>query len=183
MAERRASQSDGAGGVYIALGTNLPFAGLSGPALLIRALERIEAAGVKVLARSGFWRSPPWPPELRGQPPFVNAAAAVDPGPLDPAGLLAALAATEAAFGRERRTRWAARTLDLDIIDFRGVTEATAALTLPHPRAAQRAFVLAPLMEIAPAWRHPVLGLTAGELLAALGEDPDLPAQEAVRLN
>jgi 2-amino-4-hydroxy-6-hydroxymethyldihydropteridine diphosphokinase len=158
----------GSGRVFIALGTNLPFGGLAGPALLSQALDRIVAAGVKVLARSSFWESPFWPPALHDQAPVVNAVAEVDPGDLDASGLYRLLAETEVAFGRQRRERWGARTLDLDIVDFRGQTCEGEGLTLPHPRAHERAFVLAPLAEIAPAWRHPVFARTAGELLGGL---------------
>ncbi len=143
----------------------MPHAGLSGPALLTRALSAIEAAGVKVLAVSGFWASPAWPPETPPQPEFANAVASVDPGARDADALYAILAEIERAFGRERRTRWAARTLDLDLIDFRGQVS-DGALTLPHPRLQERAFVLAPLAEVAPDWRHPILNETAAALLA-----------------
>lgn len=157
------------GRTYIALGTNLPFEGLSGPALLDRALESIAAAGVKVLKRSQYWRSDPWPADLKDQPAYVNAVAEVDPGELDPAGLFAVLARVEAAFGRERRERWAARALDLDILDFKGFVGDFGGIRLPHPRMSERAFVLAPLAEIAPEWRHPVTGLNAVVLVAPLG--------------
>jgi 2-amino-4-hydroxy-6-hydroxymethyldihydropteridine diphosphokinase len=172
MTESRVPQAEGA--TFIALGTNLPFQNLSGPALLVCALERIEAAGVKVLKRSSFWRSAPWPAELADQPPFVNAAAEVDPGDLDAPGLFAVLTGVEAQFGRERRTRWAPRTLDLDIVDFKGKAQQAGDLVLPHPRARERAFVLAPLAEIAPAWRHPVTGESAAQSLARLGTTQEI---------
>lgn len=159
------------GRTFIALGTNLPFQGLAGPALLLAALESIAGAGVKAPKRSSFWSSPPWPPELAGQPSFVNAVAEVDPSDLDAPALFALLTQVEAQYGRERRERWAARTLDLDVVDFRGEISEASGLVLPHPRAHERAFVLAPLAEIAPEWRHPVLCLSAAECLARLGSD------------
>jgi 2-amino-4-hydroxy-6-hydroxymethyldihydropteridine diphosphokinase len=162
---------------FIALGTNLPFEGLSGRALLERALERIAAAGVKLVKRSGFWASAPWPAELASQPPFVNAVAEVDPGGLGAPALFAILANVERQFGRRRRERWAARTLDLDILDFQGHIGQVDGLTLPHPRLAERAFVLAPLAELAPDWRHPALGLGAAGLLQSLR-----PGQAVTRL-
>jgi 2-amino-4-hydroxy-6-hydroxymethyldihydropteridine diphosphokinase len=132
-------------------------------------LDRIAAAGVPVLARSSFYESPFWPPRA-DQSDVVNAVAEVDPGARTPEALYAVLADTERALGRERRTGGAARTMDLDIVDFGGLVGDAGDLRLPHPRAHERAFVLAPLAEIAPGWRHPILAQTASELLAALRE-------------
>ena len=162
------------GRTFIALGTNLPFQGLEGPALLLAALESIAGAHVKVRNRSSFWASPPWPPDLEGQPPYVNAVAEIDPGPLDAPGLFALLTKIEAEYGRERRDRWAARTLDLDIIDFKGAVGEWNGIALPHPRIQERAFVLAPLADIAPDWRHPVLDRSASDLLARLGSGQEI---------
>lgn len=159
---------------YIALGSNLPFAGIASPALLARAVAALQAAGLCVKARSGLWRTAAWPPESP-QPDYYNAVVAVDAGPRSPQALYEALREIEARFGRERRERWAARTLDLDIIAMDGAVGTFGALTLPHPRMQDRVFVLAPLVELVPGWRHPALGKTAAELLAAL------PAGEAYR--
>lgn len=154
----------------VALGANLPHEGLAGAALLAAAVEAMAAAGVRVRAVSSVWRSPSWPPGS-GQPDYVNAAVAVDAAGWTPERLLAELLAIERAFGRERRARWAARTLDLDIVDFAGLTRAEEGLTLPHPRAHERAFVLAPMAEIAPDYHFPN-GKSALTLLAALPDDP-----------
>jgi 2-amino-4-hydroxy-6-hydroxymethyldihydropteridine diphosphokinase len=94
----------------------------------------------------------------------------VEPG--DPAALLARLMAVETACGRQRSVPNAARTLDLDLIAIDDLVRAAPDPILPHPRAHLRAFVLAPLADVAPAWVHPVLGRTATELLA------ELPPQE-----
>src|SRR5205085_3008014 len=96
-----------------------------------------------------------------------NAVAAVATA-LEPAALLDRLLALEARFGRIRGAPNADRTLDLDLLDFDGRQLQTEILVLPHPRLHQRRFVLAPLCELAPEWRHPVLGLTAAALLARL---------------
>jgi 2-amino-4-hydroxy-6-hydroxymethyldihydropteridine diphosphokinase len=155
--------------VFIGLGTNVPQGALAGPALLEAALSAIGAAGVKITARSSFWASPAWPPEYPPQPDFTNMVAAVSPEGWTSDGLYRVLAGIELHFGRERRVRWAARTLDIDILDFAGqVSE--AGLSLPHPRLHERAFVLAPLAEIAPDWRHPVLRESAEALLSDLGD-------------
>jgi 2-amino-4-hydroxy-6-hydroxymethyldihydropteridine diphosphokinase len=129
--------------------------------------------GMHLTGLSRWFLSAPVPPS--GQPPYVNAVASlmVDPGvTVDPAVLLARLMAIEAACGRERSVPNAARTLDLDIIAIGGLARAEPDPILPHPRAHLRAFVLAPLVDVAPDWVHPVLGRTAAMLLA------DLPAQD-----
>ena len=83
----------------------------------------------------------------------------------------------ETDFGRLRSAPNAPRTLDIDLLDYDGLVM-TDGVVLPHPRLAERSFVLAPLAEIAPDWRHPVTGLGAGELLAAL-PDRDAPKKLA----
>jgi len=100
-----------------------------------------------------------------------------------PAALLEALHRIEALFGRVRRVRWGERTLDLDLLDFNGLVvpakgprgpEAglgTLPLALPHPGLAERGFVLVPLLEMAPEWRHPVSGEGAARLLERLQAD------------
>jgi 2-amino-4-hydroxy-6-hydroxymethyldihydropteridine diphosphokinase len=108
------------------------------------------------------------------QPWYVNAVAAVETA-LAPTALLDAMLALEQRFGRRRGALNAARTLDLDLLDYDGRQCGTVQLTLPHPRLHERRFVLAPLAEIAPEWRHPMLGSTAAALLAAL--PPDQPVR------
>lgn len=139
--------------ILIALGSNAPFEGLQPAGILWAALRRLEGVGVRPMAVSRLYASPAWPNPH--DPPFVNAVAHVSTA-LTPAALLAALHAVEAGFGRERRVVNAPRTLDLDIVDFDGRVEAGDSPLLPHPRAHQRAFVLAPLADVAPLWRHPV---------------------------
>lgn len=156
--------------VVIALGGNL--AGAAGSSLdqLEAALGRFDAAGLRVVARSSWWRSSAWPDAT--QPDYINGVVLVDT-PLDPAAVLAALHEIEADFGRERHLRNAARTLDLDLIAYGRRVIDQPGLHLPHARAADRLFVMGPLAEIAPDWRHPVGGRSAAELAesATVGSD------------
>ena len=156
--------------VLIGLGANLQHPCHGGPrATLEAALARLEAPGLRIRARSRWYRSAPVP--ASDQPWFVNGVAALDTA-LEPAALLAQLHAVEADFGRRRGRRNAARTLDLDLLDYRGrVSPPGAQPELPHPRMAGRAFVLLPLAEVAPGWRHPVSGLGLEALIAGLPAD------------
>jgi 2-amino-4-hydroxy-6-hydroxymethyldihydropteridine diphosphokinase len=152
--------------ILIGLGANLPSSAGSPERTLRAALAAIESDDVHVVARSRFYESEPVP--RSDQPLFVNAVAVLTTS-LSPERLLARLHDVEASFGRVRRERNEARTLDLDLLDFDGlVRDSNVAPVLPHPRLEQRAFVLAPLADIAPEWRHPVSGRSAADLLAAL---------------
>lgn len=151
--------------ILIGLGANLPSAAGQPRATLVAALRRLDESGVRVVACSRWYRTAPVP--VSDQPWFVNGVARVETG-LDPLGLLGRLRAIEREFGRERTVRNAARTLDLDIIDYEGRIETSADLILPHPRMQDRAFVLLPLAEIAPGWRHPVSGKTVETLISDL---------------
>ena len=150
--------------ILIALGANLPSAAGPPAATLKDALVRLANRGVKIRALSSFYESPAWPDPA--DPVFVNAVALVETA-LQPVELLALLHGIETAHGRLRSTVNAPRSLDLDLLDYDGRLISDG-VTLPHPRLAQRAFVLVPLAEIAPAWRHPVTGQSVGELLDGL---------------
>ena len=154
--------------ILIGLGANLPSAAGAPRDTLERALQRLEEAGVPVVARSRWYRTAPVP--VSDQPWFVNGVARVETA-LRPEALLAVLRRIEQEFGRERTVRNAARTLDLDIIDYDGRVENTPDLVLPHPRMQDRAFVLLPLAELGPGWRHPILGKTVETLILALPAD------------
>ena len=157
---------DGAGRAYIGLGTNLPFGGVAGPALLAQALTALSQAGFAPVEVSSVWVTAAWPPS--SQPDYYNAAVTVDGGGVSPEALYGRLRDIELRFGRERRDQWQARTLDLDIVAIGGVVGAFGEVRLPHPRMHERAFVLAPMAEIAPDWRHPVSGLSLPEMLKSV---------------
>ena len=145
----------------MALGSNLAGDFASSEALLEAALARFPQAGLPVLARSGWWSSAAWPDPMG--PEYRNGVALVEANG-GPDAVLQALFSIETGFARERRARNAASTLDLDLIAHGRQAVDAPGLTLPHPRAHERLFVMGPLAEIAPDWRHPVLGLTAAEL-------------------
>jgi len=149
--------------IVVALGGNLPGEFKSSEALLEAALAQFPRAGLPVLARSRWWRSAAWPDRQGNE--YRNGVAIVEAnGPAS--AVLEALFAIERAFGRIRGLPNAPRTLDLDLIAYgRQVSDGTG-LILPHPRAHDRLFVMGPLAEIAPAWRHPVSGKTAADLAA-----------------
>jgi 2-amino-4-hydroxy-6-hydroxymethyldihydropteridine diphosphokinase len=157
--------------ILLGLGGNLPSAQFGAPrATLEAALMVLGDAGVAVSRRSRWYRTTPVPDN--GQPDFINGVAelATARGPAD---LLALLLAVEQRFGRIRAQRWAPRVLDLDLLAYCDMANWNAPAPVeppivPHPRLHERAFVLAPLVEFAPEWRHPVLGRTARELLATL---------------
>ena len=156
--------------VIVALGANLPGAYSSCETLLDAAADRLAQEGMTPVARSGWWRSAAWPDS--SAPAFLNGVAIVATG-LTPQAVIARLHRLEAAFGRERTARNAPRTLDLDLIAYGRQAFDRDGLTVPHPRAHERAFVMGPLAQIAPHWVHPVLNRTAAQLLAeaAVGRD------------
>ncbi|MFN3668058.1 MAG: 2-amino-4-hydroxy-6-hydroxymethyldihydropteridine diphosphokinase [Brevundimonas sp.] len=133
------------------------------------ALARFRAEGIDVVARSSWWRSAAWPdPE---DPPFLNGVVIVRTAH-DPHELMAALGRIEEAFGRQRGAANAPRTLDLDLIAYGRTAGDLDGLILPHPRAADRLFVMGPLAEIAPEWVHPDGGeAKALAMAASIGKD------------
>lgn len=158
--------------ILIGLGGNLesPFTGPPAETLEA-ALDELSTRGVEVMARSRWWISPPDPPS--DQPWFTNGVASISTD-LEPEELLAVLLAVEVFLGRTRRARNAPRTVDLDLLAYRNLKRDSAkgAPVLPHPRMHLRSFVLLPMAEVAPGWRHPVLGRTVEELAASLPPNP-----------
>jgi 2-amino-4-hydroxy-6-hydroxymethyldihydropteridine diphosphokinase len=160
--------------ILVGIGSNLAGAGYESPLqTAAAAIDELPKIGIDVLRRSQWYLSEPVP--VSDQPWFVNGVIAASTE-FEPEPLLDRLLALETRFGRVRGQRNAARTLDLDLLDYDGRLCATQRLVLPHPRLHERRFVLAPLCEIAPQWRHLRLDLTAAELLARL------PAGQPIRV-
>ena len=169
----------------VALGGNISGVGGSPAETLRAAMAALEDSALTVEAASRLYSTPCFP--AGAGPDYVNSAAVLS-GARSPEDLLSFLHAIEARFGRERRRRWEPRTLDIDLIAFGNAVLPDLAtflrwrdmpedeqlrrtpeeLVLPHPRLQDRAFVLVPLAEAAPDWRHPASGLTVREMKEAL---------------
>jgi 2-amino-4-hydroxy-6-hydroxymethyldihydropteridine diphosphokinase len=156
--------------ILIALGSNLFSDAYGYPKdICVAAVKTLEKRGVSIAARSRWFRTAPVP--VSDQPWFVNGVVAVETL-LQPVELLGLLHDVEAEFGRTRILRNEARLLDLDLLAYHDrIMDGPEGPVLPHPRLHERAFVLLPLADIDPDWRHPVSGAAVADLIAALPAD------------
>jgi 2-amino-4-hydroxy-6-hydroxymethyldihydropteridine diphosphokinase len=144
---------------YLSLGANLG----DGRATIAEALARLTTGGARLISRSSDYVTPPW--GKINQPDFVNACARLATG-LNPLELLRLCLATESSLGRMRTEKWGPRTIDIDVLLYDDESVDTPELKLPHPHMLERAFVLVPLLEIAPDLR--VAGRSIALALARL---------------
>jgi len=146
---------------YLALGSNLG----DREAILLQALKCLESAGVQVLRRSSIYETEPQ--EMREQPWFLNQVVEIETT-LSPIELLGQIREIERGLGRQRVVAKGPRTIDLDILFYGDAIIATPELQIPHPRLAERRFVLEPLAELAPNLSHPATGRKVSEMLVAI---------------
>lgn len=146
--------------IYLSLGSNLG----DRAANLERAVEALPENGVRVLRRSSIYETEPV--DFLAQPWFLNCVVEAETS-LDPRQLLEALQLIERGFGSKKLVPRGPRIIDLDILFYEDAVIHEAGMDIPHPRLAERRFVLVPLVELAPEFGHPVLCKTAAELLAA----------------
>lgn len=164
-------ENTGRHSIFIGAGANLGHPSYGSPRQTLEAAFRdLGWRGVSILGVSAWFRTAPVP--ASDQPWYQNAVIEVDTH-LSADGLLATLHDVEQDFGRVRTVPNAPRVIDLDLLDFRGeiAPGGPGKATLPHPRLASRAFVLRPLADLAPQWRHPVTGEPIQALLEALPVD------------
>jgi 2-amino-4-hydroxy-6-hydroxymethyldihydropteridine diphosphokinase len=168
-ARKKPSRHTALSPIVIGLGANLPSTYGSPRETCEAALAELERRGLRIVARSPWYESAPVP--ISDQPWYVNGVVEVEAA-LDPARLLALLHEIEREFGRVRREVNAARVLDLDLLAYGDlVREGPEPPVLPHPRLAERAFVLLPLADLRPDWRHPATGEGIQALIARLPAD------------
>ncbi|MDR3326255.1 MAG: 2-amino-4-hydroxy-6-hydroxymethyldihydropteridine diphosphokinase [Rhodospirillaceae bacterium] len=154
--------------IYIGLGANLQ-SSIGAPRQTIEAALSLLSFEVRIVQRSRFWRTRPVP--VSDQPWFVNSVAEIETE-LSVDDLLNLLHSFEKYFGRKRYGVNAERVLDLDLLTYKNIIQDTSPRSLvPHPRMHERAFVLLPIMDIAPMWIHPRTGDTLDLMIATLSSD------------
>jgi 2-amino-4-hydroxy-6-hydroxymethyldihydropteridine diphosphokinase len=154
--------------ILIGFGGNLPSPAGPPKETFRAAIAELARQGIRIAAQSRVYTSPPWP--AGAGPVFYNCVARVTTRH-PPGALMQILLKTETVFGRIRREKWGPRTLDLDLLDYHGLVEDAAHVSLPHPAIPERAFVLLPLAEVAPQWRHPETGDGVDALISALTKE------------
>lgn len=147
---------------YIAIGSNLGDRAANVRKAVLRAADEVKAT---LVSMSSLYETEPW--GIKEQGAFVNAVMGVEIA-ISPAELLAHLKSVEAGMGREKAERWGPRVIDLDIIFYGGLVMDEKGLTIPHPGAHERAFVMVPLAEIAPDFIHPVIGKSVADIAKSL---------------
>lgn len=168
--------------ILVGLGANLEFDGFSPVQNMEKALADLGNHGhVEVEDVSSWYRTAP----VGGidQPDYVNGVARLKTR-IDPLDLMRLLLETEKRYGRVRGERWGPRTMDLDLLDFDGCVldseEEGITLHLPHPRMHERVFVLAPLLDVAPTWKHPVSGRSGANYLTEIGANQEVQRVDVV---
>ena len=166
--------------ILLGLGSNLTHARFGLPdRILSRALLALRCRGLRIVRCSCVYITAPLGDDAQGLYSNAVVQVAYTGGPAE---LLALLHQVERSFGRTREKRWAPRTLDLDLLSFGAcVQKAPGWPILPHPRMHRRAFVLVPLLEIAPQWTHPQTQQNVHQQLAGLGELQDVRRRHKLR--
>ena len=168
--------------ILVGLGANLEFGGFTPVQNMEKVLAELDDHESVEVEDVSSWYSTA-PVGKVDQPDYVNGAARLKTR-LEPLDLMRLLLETEKRYGRVRGERWGPRTMDLDLLDFDGSVLDTAeegiTLHLPHPRMHERAFVLAPLLDVAPTWKHPVSGRSGADYLTDIGANQEVQRVDVV---
>jgi 2-amino-4-hydroxy-6-hydroxymethyldihydropteridine diphosphokinase len=158
--------------ILIALGSNITGPWGTPEQSIRRAIAEMAERDIRLIKASSLLETAPF--GVKNQPNFVNAVVSVATD-LSPKKLMDTLHEIERLAGRKREERWGPRTLDLDLLDYKGLIlvpqNDEQTLILPHPGISERSFVLRPLLDVAPHWTHPVTGKSISDMLAGLKPD------------